>query len=289
MKKCIIFSILFLFIGNAIAMACCYTSKRVHNNTGVDAWDIVIMMAGRRTVVNHYDGNPNGLHFRQFSTWQAQLGGQWYTYMRWFDPADGNTPGPIPFCSYVRIGYYLNKPAKYAHGWWTDAGGGRIPNGHIQQPSHWVRYWNFADRLPRLILSNDFAEIILADSIIPGCPEPTLLSNFYYGVFDAEIPLDSLSGDNPNLLGLTPVGPPSIQFDSVGQSYYIDINEPIEEGQYLVYRFEGGITNDYMDYGQHEMERKVPSLTEYGVIVLVALLLLSGIFVLYRRRRATAH
>jgi LPXTG-motif cell wall-anchored protein len=63
----------------------------------------------------------------------------------------------------------------------------------------------------------------------------------------------------------------------------------MEPGQVLVYRLEGTGVSGFIDFGQHEMEAgsAIPSLTNWGLMILVALLVASAVFVFFRRKRVT--
>jgi hypothetical protein len=281
MKRLLLLSALFVLLSavlSAPAVACCFLNKDVHNGTGQPAYDLEIEFSGLRQVLGHYDGYPNDWRFRQFSWWQAA--GK--TYLRWFDPVDpAGNPAPIPPCTWVHIGWFLDAPAPFAHGWWTDQAGNAIPNGHIQQPSHYV--WPVPPLPPapfdaQLVLVNDFRE----------CPYPTIISNIRYAILPEELPLDSLNAQNSWLAGvLQPLaaGPFTIWLDS---TLTIPIPEPIPEGYVLVYSLEGGqdTPNEFMDFGQHHwVEADIPTLTEWGMIIFGVVLLGFITWVFLKRRR----
>ncbi|MCX6829517.1 MAG: IPTL-CTERM sorting domain-containing protein [candidate division Zixibacteria bacterium] len=287
MKKLLLLSALFILLSVLLSVptqACCFTNKDVHNGTGVDAYDLEIEVTGLRTVEWHFDGYLGAYRFAQFSTWKAN--GK--TYLRWFDPRDpAGNPAPIPHCSWVHIGYQLNLPAPYTHGWWTDAAGNKIWNGHIQQPSHYFYPpWTpapqeFPITNARLVLRNDFA----------GCPYPTIIRNITFAVLPEEIPLDSLNAQNAHLASmLQPLATGPFTMDSVGDSVYFDIPTPIPFGSVVVYRFEGGIgsPNEFVDFGQHHWVAPpgvIPTLTEWGLIIFAVLLVGFMTWVVVRRRR----
>jgi hypothetical protein len=287
MKKLLLLSVAVVVLSaflSAPAEACCIVNKDVHNGTGVPAYDVEIEISGLRDVVDHYDGYPGDYRFRQFATWQA--GGK--TYLRWFDPVDpAGNPGPIPDCEYVHIGYELNRPAPYSHGWWTDAAGNMIVNppnsGHIQQPSHY--FWPpFLPDPPQpfpatLVLRNDFE----------GCPYPTIIANISYAVLPSEIPLDSLNAENAYLASvLEPLADGPFEM-LLGDSLAIPIPVPIPPGYVVVYRFDGGFQspNEFVDFGQHHwVGQEIPTLTEWGLIIFGVVLLGFITWVFLRRRRA---
>ena len=128
------------------------------------------------------------------------------TYLRWFDPIgpDG-TKGAIPWCEWVHIGYQLEGPAPILHFWWTDEGGCPLPNGQIQQPSHWVVWNPFPRAFLRLV--ND-ARGVPEAFCVPPCPDPTIIGNLYWAVVEQEIPLDQLNAENQFLESiLVPIDP----------------------------------------------------------------------------------
>ena len=64
----------------------------------------------------------------------------------------------------------------------------------------------------------------------------------------------------------------------------------MEPGQILIYRLEGRGVSGFIDFGQHEMqpESAIPSLTNWGLIILMVLIVGSTIFVWLRKRTVAA-
>lgn len=253
MKRILVLAAALLLFTQASATACCYLNKDVHNNTGQPVWDIKMVFDGAPDVVSHYDGYADDWRFRQFSTWKAN--GR--TYLRWFDPVDpAGNPAPIPFCTFVHIGYRLTGPATLIHAWWTDEAGCPLPNGHIQQPSHWVYYVNFPARAVVLKLVNDAVGIPNLQVCVPRCPDPTVLRNVFFAVLPEELPLADLNPRNTMLQSMLqplPGGMGPFVLDAAGELVELEIPVPIQPGQTLVYRLEGEGLNEFVDFGQHEM------------------------------------
>lgn len=240
------------------AEACCYTNKKVHNNTGVGAYDFKIVLGGARKVLKNYNGFPWSYRFRKFKAYVV-CGS--VTVLRWWDPVDPTgAPGPIPHCAWVHIGYRLDRPARVLLACWTDNWGRCICTTRVRQPGHNVIYPRWPQRVVNLTLYNDLIE-----------PSDTniLVQNVSYAVVDEELPLEDLNDENQYLKSLLkpldPSGQPSdYNIPPDGNSVDLEIPEPLEPGQVLVYRFEVEDPQypeqPMIDFGQHKMEIPMPVL-----------------------------
>jgi hypothetical protein len=237
------------------ATACCFTNKDVHNNTGAPAWDFKIILAGDRIVRGHYDGYPWDYRFRKFNSYRI-CGTT--TVLRWTDPVDpSGAPGPIPHCSWVHIGYWLDKPARVLLACWTDIYGRCVCTTRVRQPGHNVIYIDWANRDVVLRLNND---------LIDPIDEPIPVSNVSYAILDETLPLQELNAHNEALGELLQPLDPNSPDDVIDPCTALDLQipEPIEPGQVLVYRFEVRDESSgelqFVDFGQHEMQRPMPQL-----------------------------
>jgi hypothetical protein len=258
MKRVLLTTLAVLFIAGLTytpTAACCFTNKDVHNNTGVPAYDFKIILAGDRKVLGNYNGYPWDYRFRKFNSYRI-CGTT--TVLRWTDPVDPTgAPGPIPHCSWVHIGYWLDKPARVLLACWTDINGRCICTTRVRQPGHDVIYIDWANRDVVLRLNND---------IIDPTDAPIPVSNVSYAIMDEELPLEDLNEHNELLQGLLQPLDPNAPDYSIDPCSAIDLQipEPLEPGQVLVYRFE--VRDDYtgelemVDFGQHEMTRPMRTL-----------------------------
>lgn len=258
MKKLLLSILAILLIAgitHTSAVACCFTNKDVHNNTGVAAYDFKIILAGDRKVIQSYNGYPWSYRFSKFNSYRI-CGTT--TVLRWTDPVDPTgAPGPIPYCSWVHIGYWLDKPARVLLACWTDIWGRCICTTRVRQPGHNVIYIDWPNRNVVLRLNND---------LIDPIEEPIPVSNVSYAILDEELPLEELNAENAWLMDqLMPLDPnaPDYLIDPCS-AIDLQIPEPLEPGQVLVYRFEvhdePTSELEFVDFGQHEMTRPMPEL-----------------------------
>jgi len=270
-------------------MACCYMNKDVHNNTGQPAWDFKIILIGTQTVLEHYDGYPTDYRFTQFDVDSLSMPG--FTILRWTLPVDpSGVPGPIPYCSWVHIGYHTLYPAHVYLACWTDLAGNcilRFGRHPVRQPSHDFVWGSFTNRQVVLRIFNYLEES--TDSI--------KIRNIYYAILSSEVPLEDLNPANMTLAAqLQPLnaGPFVIgPTPSHGGFVTLNIPEPVQPGQHVVVRFEGVDStfalpdNAFIDFGQHQMEdlAPVPSLSQWAIIALIASLVAVGAVLIVRRRR----
>jgi hypothetical protein len=140
---------------------------------------------------------------------------------------------------------------------WTDINGRCICTTRVRQPGHDVIYIDWANRDVVLRLNNDLIDPI--EETIP-------VTNVSYAILDEELPLEELNEHNELLQGLLQPLDPNAPEYSIDPCSAIDLQipEPVEPGQVLVYRFE--VRNDageleMVDFGQHEMTRPMRRLT----------------------------
>jgi hypothetical protein len=266
-----------------------FINKELHQ--GVMDFDIAnleISLAGELTVVDHYDGYQEDWHFTSFDWF---LNDQNNTILRWWDPVspDG-IPGPIPYCTWVHIGWALDQPARIPLSSWTDIMWDPIPEdyGIIQQIG------------PEILLTPELPEDALLrlhyDIEIGDPPIPATVSDIYYLTIELPFPLDELKPWNPLLdpsssdFAMTLLDPGPIEIDP---GTYIDLIIPgalrLQPGPWIVYRFNGRGQNEFIDIGQQEVvatAEDIPTLTEWGMIILGLLLLTAGTIAAIRRRKA---
>lgn len=277
MKKCLLYGaalVLLTGVLSATAMACCYTNVKIHNNTGQDAWDFRVVLTPNRTVVGHYDGHLTGHHFHGFRTWN-QAGN---TILKWFDPFKpppphpADTPAPIPHCSRVHLGWYLNAPAKIKSACWTDKEQHCI--GPAYFPGHWVCWRDISNGVAAFSFGNfleDLVDVTVAD--------------VRYAILDDEIPLEALNDSNAALMAQLQLLDPGPYTIAPGKAELLYIPEPVEPGQWVVYRFTD-IEQEIVVWGMHEMEsRVIPTVTQWGLIALLVVLAGIATWVVLKRRR----
>lgn len=247
-------------------------NKDVHNASGLPAYDFRIVLDGVPIVISHFDGFTNDYHFGHFETIVENE----TTVLRWSEPLDPNgESNPIPDCNWVHVGYRLDRHADILEACWTDEDAQCLPNGIVKQVTQNVDHNR--DGTVTLTLKNTLRD------------EVTLsVSNVQYAVLDGETALDNLNAQNTDLeLEFMPL--PGADEEIViepGSSHSLKISEKIPLGKYLVYRKEG---ENYVDFGQHwEPPPVIPTLSEWGLIIMAVLLVSAGTIVIWQRRRVAA-
>jgi len=259
-----------------------FTNKELHQGTGdFLISNLEIALTGELTVLDHYDGYPEGWHFTSFDWFRNE---QNNTILRWWDPVspDG-IPGPIPYCTWVHIGWALDQPARIPSSFWTDnIMWDPIPGGFglIQEIGHEV-----------LLIPQHPGDAVLRLHYDIETADPATVSDIYYLTIESPFPLDELKPWNPLLdpenMVLLDAGP--IEIDP---GTYVDLVIPgalrLQPGPWIVYRFNGAGQNEFIDFGQQKVvaATDIPTLTEWGMIILALLLLTAGTIAVVRRRKA---
>jgi hypothetical protein len=282
MKRYVFILTIVLMSGTICTAQVYYLSlnKDVRNETGMDAHGLKIVVSGQPEVLQNFDGVTNENHFGRFTT--EVIDGT--TVLWWSEPLDPNGQArPIPDGEWVHIGYRLNLPAEILEAYWTDENGDRI--GDIGQPSQEVT------RLPDgsfdLTITNDLRNGISVSFEVTG-----------YASVGHEIPLAQLNASNPLFNNLTPLGGAggNTQLSS-GLSESLTIpGDP--DKPYTIYVKEGKNGNnevtfrDYGYYGPSELDPqvpRVPTVSEWGLIIMGLLLLVAGtVMIVRRKQRITA-
>jgi hypothetical protein len=216
----------------------CYINKRVHVGGGGGPLGLKVVFAGHEEIYGHYDGHPDDWRFTEFESW---FDGE-NTTIFWTGPVDPTgTPRPLPYCTWVHIGWEIENPFDVVEMAWTDGAGITQPDWTIKQPGSDAGKKDAEDP-PRFRLTNGMET---------GTAE---ISDVYYRVFDDPLALADLSLLNPALdpdsMTLLTAGPFSIE---AGGETLLTVPEDIQEEQAFVYRFNGGGINEFIDFGQQEI------------------------------------
>jgi hypothetical protein len=217
-------------------------NEKIYNRSGFPAYDLVIVLRGAKTV-----GTPMMGPFGNFRSWLGTYRNQPVTYCRWWNPI-----GPIPPGGSVHIGLSSAQccAERIKDAWWTDINGNRILGSVVWKASKNHTYCHLQGQ-----------SVIYWKNEVESEPDAPLrevtLTDIRYEVFDYEIPLEDLNefwAYNDSLKLMHP-GPIVLQPDSV---YQMEIPEPVENGQWIVVRFEnlapdvgdspGTEVTDWMEY-----------------------------------------
>jgi hypothetical protein len=270
MKKTILIIVAISFfiiaVTSTVAMACCYVNKKVHNNTGKNAYDITIILEGQRTVKAQ-----SATYFQTFNTWTTPT----TTTLRWTNPKLPSCQTYIPPCTYVQVCYRLDKPARTLIAYWSDQNGNFI--GRIKEPGKDVVYLDYPDRSVTLRFFNTLID--LPDPCVPDpCntydPAPQIpIRNITYAILNEELDLATLNDAGLYQQGIVlepvPGSPGNMDpcYIDPNSSFILDLGEELEPGQVVVYRYEIGEPYDpcgieLIEWSQHEMKMPCPLI--YG-------------------------
>jgi hypothetical protein len=269
MKRIIVYTVAILFMtGTTTAQGdTYYVNKDMHNGTGQDAYDFKIILGGAQNIIWHFDGYENDNHFDDFD-WEVVDGN---TVLDWNDP----NPGPIPDCNWVHVGYEYTKnngPAPVLLACWTDANGDPITGGDVNQPTPYFEREDPQDPCSgvNIIFTNDLET-----------EETVTVENVYYTVYQQPLSLDQLNQQNAQLasdLSLVSGGAGPFVLGP-GQSTQLSI-PPVPYGYSVVIRFEG---EEFVDFAQQTMGAPIPTVSQWGLIIMGLLMLAVGTTMIQRR------
>jgi len=264
---------------SALALAW-QVNQHYYNNTGQTAHDLTKIIPGNYNITEAMLNQP-------FANYEVvHING--YTIIHWYNGQVA--PGERGHACFSTDA--LHRPPVIVS-LWTDVNGNFIGiAGPVVGTYPWL---DVADGHIKLEIGNDMAAwngtsypIQVGDG--PGAPRgPINLSQVYYAFSEIGRPLEDLDStlfDSPDLAWH--------QLNDVGLAYQdsvqIDIGRP--RGAYVLFRFDldGADGQSYYVIQRYLGKGwKVPSLTEWGLFILVLLLIASGIVVIRNRRRGFVH
>lgn len=219
-----------------------YWNEKIRNKCPYAVYDLVIVLRGSKTVGSQCMGP-----FANFRSWRGTYRNQSVTFCRWWNPS-----APIPPGGYIHIGIGTAQccAERIKDAWWTDLNGNRVPQSVVFKPSKNKTFCEVQEK-----------SVVYWKNEVESEPDAPLreitLEDIRYKVFDYQIPLEDLNESwvyNDSLLLMHP-GPIVLEPDSV---YEMEIPEPVEEGQWIVIRFEslapdvgespGTEVTDWMEY-----------------------------------------
>jgi len=290
---------------------------------GSDVWGFQLTLMGERIVQDHYDGFLEGWRFLTFDSWTDDGN----TYLKWWGPyIPPSEPMPLPYCTWVHLGWQLDQSARILEAGWTDIEGVILwPQGVVREVGHDVE-------------RNPADELVLRLTYDIPTDEAATVSDIYFLTLQPPLPLDELKPWNPlfdtttmiptklvplDLTGASPIeiklypyvpgdinhdgmvdqsdttyfnawldgGPPPPYYIPVTEppfypaadcngdciagaiadlvylnrylmgdideldfcADYIPISKPLENGDYIIFRFNGAGDNEYIDFCQQEI------------------------------------
>ncbi len=251
----------------------------LHNDSGETAHDLTKILKGKHTIERTYPGNKFKdveveYHSQQDIT-SVHFSGGTVEHCSWTDACFNTKEGP---------------PVEVIHAFWTDEYGQKIGNvvgvgtnaydsdGDVvvEVIHEWVDWTGTGYPIE----PNDG----------PGAPMgPITITDVRYAITDTVRPLEDLNNDllDPNLTPeLTWVDVNGVTLN-YGQSMPYNLG-PLEASSVVLFRFmatgEGHESVEMIQY----REPIIPTVSEWGLIVMAVLLLTAGAFVIVQRRRRVA-
>jgi len=258
-------------------------NQHYHNNTGQDAHNITKIILGQ---VNCTDTMMN----QPFDAFDQMWMGP-FTFFHWYD----TTGDVVPHCSYAHCCFSTSAPTVPPFvAFWTDADGNIIDiAGPVARPG--IEYdpitgtvvfrigndwheWTGAGWPPQEgdTLGNPVGPIDILDAKYQWVDEPLELEDL-----DSSLLGVGQWNDLAELIGPVASGAERIQViepDRVAAKKYI----------VMFFSMIGDGKEGYDVVVKEALEPKVPSMTNYGLIALLALIILTTVVVVWRRRRVTA-
>jgi len=272
---------LFLLIGASQSYAW-QVNQHYTNNTGQTAYDLTKILGGHVTCTDTMLNLP----FTQFET--AYRGP--FTFFHW-------SGGSVPPGQQGHACFSTNTPTVPPFvALWTDAGGNFIGvAGPVAYPR--LEYFGGPPSVVKIQIGNEWHS--WTGSKYPPQTGDTL--GAYVGTFtigDAKIAIDTVTRsleelDSTLLMepGLTWIDVPALE-GAVAPGDIDSVSMPIGRrgpgtNVYLFFTMTGGGKQSY-DVIIYNIPDPVPALTNWGLIILISLLLLSAVYILFRRRRQLA-
>lgn len=258
-----------------------YMNKDV-TNLGPDAEDLAVLISGNHNVTWNYKGYSSGPKRGRFDSFADGPDGP-NTLLRWRNFDDGSDT-TINTNQTIHIGWAINGNSQIVDMYWTDASGNRIPGSVVYNID---TEWTYET-------AEDIAQATWQNAFDPseGGRQSITISNIQYTLLDSEIDPNQLNAENPDLVGLfQPLeGGDSFSLD-FGQSQTLLIPGNVPEESAVVLRYEisaVGSAAQTIDFVQFVAPPDIPTVSQWGLIVMAALLVLAGTIVIVRRRRVAA-
>ncbi|MBU0640461.1 MAG: IPTL-CTERM sorting domain-containing protein [Planctomycetes bacterium] len=259
--------------------ALAYDVNKDLTNLGPKAYDVAVLLAGSETVTDHYDGYPGGPYQGQFDTFTVEdSGGNTLLHWRGFDDGSDNV---INTGQTIHIGWSTEDHfSNILDMWWTDSAGNRIAGSVVLNITC---NWTFSAAAQ--LAQAEWCNIHLGG----GSPRTITILHPHYAVFPEAIPLEDLNTQNTALAAaLQPFSVSSFDV-AYGDCATQDIPGAVPEGSAVVLRYEveaGGSQAETLDFVQFiAVQPAVPTVSEWGLIVMALLLLTAGAVIVRRRRR----
>jgi hypothetical protein len=275
MKKTFIYSIILLLSMVCVSIAFGWDYNKDIQNKGPNAHDVTVRIPGHQVINWHWDDYG---HFGSFA--YGPTGPN--TDLRWNNFWDG-TDDEINTNQWVHIGWTSD-----AHEmgildmWWTDESGHRIPGSVVYNDfTKWT--YETSTHTVTLTWDNDF----VPDPAF-GSPQTISVSNVHFAILPAPIALADLNGENDSLAAhLQPLPNGCCLSIPPNQSVTMSIPVPVAEGAQVVIRYEvtaPGTSGESIDYLGFRPTSVVPTVSEWGLIILALLFISTAVWVLMRRR-----
>jgi hypothetical protein len=284
MKKCLILILSMVLVCSFLAASATadgskalpikyQKNKTITNNTGQDAYGFKMKFRYGDVPAGIGTWQLSALGYYYFQYTNTQHSGIYttsYTYHSW---SPSHVQEPVPPGGKVVLCYGYNVLPEVMWACWTDDQGDCI--GYVNTLTQQVPVSPYiGPPWPALFqLTNCLEEAV-----------STTAENVSYTVLDRPLPHDSLIDENTELAGMLQLLPDGAGLHTIQPNDTLEFDVPggLQPGNALICRFEG---EGYIDYCQYQMQMRVPSVTPYGLIALVVLLIGTATWLYLRRRR----
>jgi hypothetical protein len=256
--------------------------EKYRNNTGVTAYDLAKIIKGHHKIIY-------AIHHK-FSKHRVFYLGSWFTIIKWYDGSVNN--GDWTWACFRTAGY---KPIRVLAAFWTDS------NQHIIG-----RAGPAIGKRPRYAVNGNIVLDLYHDwsnwtgEAFPpeeddtaGAPLGQIdVNNVRYAVTNTLRPLEDLNDAllDPNLTPLTwmPLSNCTLNYGG-SASYDLGLRAP---EAVILFAFdaagEGQTSSEIIQFQPQEATPIIPTVSEWGLIIMAALLVTAGAVVIVRRRQRVA-
>jgi hypothetical protein len=284
MKRLIIvFGIAMLLLSIQPASACFWVNKDLKKLSAGSAYDVAVELDGNYNITGHFDGYHSGSKvgwFNSFS-WGPQSG---RTKLHWQNFQNGSD-NKIDQNDVIHIGWGNcdSRASKPVDMYWTDASGNKIPGEIYNITSGW--HYITSTKKVWLEWTNSFRQGSSDTATIT-------IANVRYAVLNTAVPLENLNTENATLAAQLQVLPGGTGFAVVpGATAQLEVPGSVDTTQSVVVRYEvsaAGSAAAATDFIEITDPTIIPTLSEWGLILLSLVLL--GLITYYAvRRRRLAH
>jgi hypothetical protein len=215
--------VLLILVVLCLDVRAAYWNERIYNKSGVGVYDLTIILRGRKTVGSMAWGG-----FNNFRTWRGTYRNQPVTFCRWWN----HSSIYIPPGGWVHIGIGSKQccAERIKDAYWTDLNGNRVPGSVVYKAS---KNKTFCKRQQKAVVY--WKNEVESEPEAPA--RDIVLDDLRYMVFDEYVPYEDLTLEWEYNDSLEVLWPDSVVL-APGEVYTTEIPEPVDEGKWIVLRFD---------------------------------------------------